>query len=99
MISRLVPGVEGGPEFRAALRSMTRESNDRLLSLVERFAEAFEAGDPFHPDPDEVRAYCESGLARLVHLRNEFVASNIYLLREATAEDGATHPVMAPQVH
>jgi radical SAM superfamily enzyme YgiQ (UPF0313 family) len=99
MISRLVPGVEGGPEFRAALRSMTRESNERLLSLVERFAEAFEAGEPFHPDPDEVRAYCESGLARLVHLRNEFVASNIYLLREATAEDGATHPVMAPQVH
>ena len=39
MICRLVPGVEGAEEFRAALKALTRQSNERLLSLVERFAD------------------------------------------------------------
>jgi hypothetical protein len=46
-----------------------------------------------------VRAYCEANVARLVELRNLFVAENIYLLRDASRVDCSAGPVIAPQVH
>jgi hypothetical protein len=45
-----------------------------------------------------VRIYCEQIESRLISMRNDFVAENIYLLKDASA-NGANRPVMAPQIH
>jgi hypothetical protein len=99
MIRRLVPGVEGVETYRAALKLLTRRSNERLLALVEQFADSFEAGDWVMPDGEETHAYCEASIARLVELRNQFIAENICLLRDATDAGCPAGPVLAPQVH
>jgi radical SAM superfamily enzyme YgiQ (UPF0313 family) len=98
-VCRLVPGVEGIEAYRDALRSLTRESNERLFRLVEESSIAFEAGDRSVLNAGAVRAYCEANVARLVELRNLFVAENIYLLRDASRVDCSAGPVIAPQVH
>lgn len=98
-VRRLVPGVDGITDYSAALRTLTRDSNERLFRLVEDTSLAFEAGDRAPFDPDAVRRYCETSAARLVALRNAFIAHNIYLLRDASRFDAAHGPVMAPQLH
>ena len=99
MICRLVPGVTQVEAYRASLKALTRQSNERLLGLVEHFAQSFAAGESFAPDRDEIRDYCEASVARLVEFRNEFIAENIYLLREAGEAACPSGPVLAPQVH
>jgi anaerobic magnesium-protoporphyrin IX monomethyl ester cyclase len=98
-VCRLVPGVDAIEPYRNALQALTRESNEQLFRLVEESSLAFEAGDRSMPRPDAVRSYCEASLARLVELRNNFIAENIYLLRDASRLDCAAGPVIAPQVH
>ena len=99
-VRRLVPGVEGVAAYAAALNSMARDSNERLFGLVEQVADAFECGDRPDVDADEIRAFCEKNIARLIDMRNGFVADNIYVLRDASLADRAAGgQVMAPQVH
>jgi anaerobic magnesium-protoporphyrin IX monomethyl ester cyclase len=98
-VRRLVSGVEGIEAYRGALRSLTRESNERLFRLVEDSSLAFEAGDRSILDADVVRRYCDGKSTRLIALRNEFIARNIYLLRDACRLDTAGAPIIAPQVH
>jgi anaerobic magnesium-protoporphyrin IX monomethyl ester cyclase len=98
-VRRLVTGVEGVEPYRAALRSLTRDSNERLFRLVEESSTAFEAGDGMMLDPLATRAYCEGNVARLVALRNSFIADNIYLLQDASRLDCTSGPVIAPQLH
>jgi hypothetical protein len=98
-VRRLVPGVEGIAAYRHALQSLTKESNEELFKLVEDSSIAFEAGDR-SVDADAVQRYCEANAARLIALRNRFIADNIYLLRDASQLDAAAAgPVIAPQVH
>jgi len=98
-VRRLVPGVEGVDLYGNSLRSLTGESNESLFRLVEHSSAAFEAGDTATLDPGAVRGYCETNVARLVALRNEFIAQNIYLLRDASSLDPVDGPVIAPQLH
>ena len=98
-VRRLVPGVEGGEPYRRALQSLTKESNEQLFKLVEESSIAFEAGDRSVFDAGAVRHYCEANEARLIELRNSFIADNIYLLRDASLDSAAAGPVIAPQVH
>ena len=70
MICRLVRGVTGVEAYKAHLKALTRQSNERLLGLVEHFAKFFAAGDPSAPDRDEIRDYCETSIGRLVDYRN-----------------------------
>jgi anaerobic magnesium-protoporphyrin IX monomethyl ester cyclase len=98
-VKRLVPGVEGIEEYQMALRVLIRESNDRLLRLVEETSIAFEAGDSSRFNPAGVRDYCEKNVTRLVAMRDSFIAENIYLLRDASSPDCASGPVMSQQIH
>lgn len=98
-VKRLVPGVQGIEAYQTALRSLTRDSNERLLRLVEESSLAFEAGDRSGLDPVGVRNYCERNVTRLVDIRNSFIAENIYQLRDASSLDCTSGPVMAPQIH
>ena len=97
-VRRLVPGIQGIGGYVASLQSLTKESNEQLFQLVQESSFAFERGDRSVLDPGAVRKYCEQIRTRLVSMRNNFVAENIYLLRDAS-QDGANRPVIAPQIH
>jgi radical SAM superfamily enzyme YgiQ (UPF0313 family) len=98
-VRRLVPGIDGGEAYAADLRALTRECNERLFRLVEDSSLAFEQGDRTTLDATAVRRYCEQSLARLVSMRNSFIAQNISLLMDTVSPDCAHGPVMAPQIH
>jgi radical SAM superfamily enzyme YgiQ (UPF0313 family) len=98
-VSRLVRDVEGIEEYRAALRSLTAESNARLFGCVEASLEAFEGGDRSKLDPEPARVYCEASSKRVLDLRNRFMAKNIHLLTETVSADCTSGPVMIPQTH
>jgi hypothetical protein len=70
-----------------------------LFRLVEESSLAFEAGDQAPFNPVAVSDYCEKNVNRLVAMRNSFIAENIYLLRDASNQDCASGPVIAPQIH
>jgi anaerobic magnesium-protoporphyrin IX monomethyl ester cyclase len=63
-ITRLIPGTQGNEAYRAAMRYLTKESNERLFRLVEESSLAFEQGDRSALDPIAVRACCEETRAR-----------------------------------
>ena len=98
-VKRLVPGTTGTGIYTSALRSLTAESNERLFRLVEETSVAFEQGDHTALDPRGARMYCKSEGARLVKLRNSFIADNISLLADSVNADCSSRPVLAPQVH
>jgi len=98
-MERLVPGLEQREAYEAELRALTRESNERLFRLVEASSFAFERGDRSMLDLDASRMYCERTRAKMIRVRNIFVAENIYRLMEPVSQDCASGPVMAPQVH
>jgi hypothetical protein len=96
---RLVPGLEQTEVYGTELRFLIAEINERLFRLVEESSLAFESGDRSPIHPEETKAYVERARARLVRARNHFVAENIYRLMEPVAQDCASGPAMAPQVH
>ncbi len=96
---RLVPGLEQTEVYRAELRSLIAETNERLFRLVEESSLAFERGDRSLIDAGETKACVDRARGRLVHARNKFVAENIYRLMEPVAQDCSSGPVMAPQIH
>ena len=98
-VSRIARGVEGVEEYRDALRMLTAESNDRLLTHVEESLDAFERGDRSKLDPEAGLAFCEEGSRRLLERRNRFIADNIDLLMDTVSADCASGPVMIPQTH
>jgi anaerobic magnesium-protoporphyrin IX monomethyl ester cyclase len=98
-VRRLVPEAQGIAGYRAALMSLTAESNEHLFRLVEESSEAFERGDLVPLDPAAARARQEVIRSRMLKLRNDFVGENVGLLLAATDADAVRGPVMAPQVH
>jgi radical SAM superfamily enzyme YgiQ (UPF0313 family) len=98
-VRRLAPAVWGAEDYRTKLRSLTAESNERLFKLVEESSLAFEQGDRSQLDHVAIKDYCEQGRARLLTVRNNFIAENIDLLMEAVSPNCASGPVIAPQVH
>jgi anaerobic magnesium-protoporphyrin IX monomethyl ester cyclase len=98
-ITRLIPGIQGDLAYRAALQSLTKESNERLFCLVEESSIAFEKGDRSLLDPAPVQAYCEETTARMISLRNNFVSENILLLMDTVSQGCTDGPVLTPQIH
>ena len=98
-VRRLAPDVQGADDYRTSLRTLTAESNERLFRLVEESSLAFEHGDRSRLDSRTVRDYCEKSRARLLDMRNGFIAENMDLLTETVAPDCADGPVMTPQMH
>ena len=98
-IVRLVPTARGSEVYRAALRSLTAESNERLFRLVEETSLAFEAGDRSLLEPESVREYCKRTHARMIDLRNDYVADNLDPLAWTINADCAGGPSLVPQIH
>jgi anaerobic magnesium-protoporphyrin IX monomethyl ester cyclase len=98
-IARLVPAAHGTGSYRAALRGLTAESNERLFRLVEESSLEFERGNRSPLRPEGARAYCEQMRARLEALRNDYVADNLDPLAQVINADCGSGPVLTPQIH
>jgi anaerobic magnesium-protoporphyrin IX monomethyl ester cyclase len=98
-VRRLVSGARGVAAYRAALSSLTAESNEQLFGLVEDSTIAFERGDRSLLDVATARSQTDVIRSRLLSLRNSFVAKNLDALQEAASATSIRGPVMAPQVH
>jgi anaerobic magnesium-protoporphyrin IX monomethyl ester cyclase len=98
-IARLVPTAAGTDSYRAALRALTAESNERLFRMVEESSIAFEQGDHSLLEPECLRAYCERTQARLIDLRNDYIADNLDPLAQVINADCGSGPVLRPQIH
>jgi radical SAM superfamily enzyme YgiQ (UPF0313 family) len=97
---RLVTDVRGTEDYAQALTRLTSESNDLLLGLVEDSSRAFEdSGDDSLLDAAATRATCEDIRARLVSLRDAFVAANVDELLAEVKLGVIRGPIGAPQVH
>ena len=98
-VVRLIPDVQGAETYRANVKSITAESNERLFRLVEESSLSFERSGHLEVNSNDIRDYCENTAEELASLRNEFVATNIKLLAETTNPNHASGPVLTPQIH
>jgi anaerobic magnesium-protoporphyrin IX monomethyl ester cyclase len=96
---RLTPGLRGARAYRKGLMRLTAGANQRLFRLVEETSLAFEQGDRSALEPRRIAAFCERARAKLLDLRNAFVADNLAPLTERINADCSSGPVMRPQVH
>jgi anaerobic magnesium-protoporphyrin IX monomethyl ester cyclase len=98
-VTRLTRGLQGAEEYRKALQSLTKESNERLFQHVEECLDGFEQGDRSKLAVGPARAYCEAGSKQLLALRNSFIERNVQLLVDAVSADCKSGPVLMPQMH
>jgi radical SAM superfamily enzyme YgiQ (UPF0313 family) len=96
---RLTPGLRGARAYRKGLMRLTAGANQRLFRLVEETSLAFEQGDRSALEPRRIAVFCERARAKLLDLRNAFVADNLAPLTERINADCSSGPVMRPQVH
>ena len=98
ILDRLVGGLDGLPEYRTALRSLTATSNSALFSYVERTCLAFKDGDRSELTPSATASIRERLHDELMRLRNGFVLTNSDRLLDAAATTQVTGPILAPQI-
>jgi anaerobic magnesium-protoporphyrin IX monomethyl ester cyclase len=98
-MTRLTRGLQGAEEYRQALVSLTKESNERLFQHVEECLNGFEHGDSSKLVVEPARAYCEAGGKQLLTHRNSFIARNVERLVDEVSADCKSGPVLMPQVH
>jgi len=97
--TRLTPDLHGTGAYRSALAKLTAQANERLFRLVEESSLAFERDDRSLLNPRDISAYCERMQAKLVDLRNVFVAHNLKPLTDRINKDCSSGPVLRPQIH
>jgi anaerobic magnesium-protoporphyrin IX monomethyl ester cyclase len=98
-IHRLAPSTYGREAYRADLRALTAESNERLFQLVEESSVAFEHGDESLLEPRSMNDYCRKMQARLAEMRETFITANLDALVENITTGLSNGPVMLPQIH
>jgi hypothetical protein len=98
-VTRLARGLQGAEEYRQALKSLTKESNERLFQHVEECLTGFEEGDSSKLVVGPAQAYCEAGVQQLLALRNSFIARNVQSLVDEVSADCKSGPVLIPQIH
>lgn len=76
VMKRLFPDAQDMKTYRQALRRATRESNALLIRLVRDVREAHLTGSAHGWSPDDLKQRCEHIQARVVSLRNTFIATN-----------------------
>ena len=76
VMKRLFPDAQGMKTYRQALRRATRESNALLIRMVRDVREAHLTGSAHGWSPDDLKQRCERIQARVVALRNTFIATN-----------------------
>jgi anaerobic magnesium-protoporphyrin IX monomethyl ester cyclase len=89
IMERLFPTLPGLGRYEKTLRKITKESNDRLLQVVEDISYCFSEGRENHWDPIQVEADRVQFLARLLKARDTFVYRHEKIILAALQNDAA----------
>lgn len=87
-IERLFPVLPGMEEYKETLRSITKNSNDLLLKVVEELSYQFSDNIPISWSPEVVEEARECFLEELLRERNAFVYANEKILIDTLQRDG-----------
>jgi len=89
-IERLFPVLPGMEEYKETLRTITKNSNDLLLRVVEDLLRQFSDGVPAHWTPEVVEQAREHFLDELLRERDAFVYANESIFIDTLERDGLT---------
>jgi hypothetical protein len=88
-MQRLFPALPGMPEYADALRGITRESNDFLLSVVEDLSFVYSDGRENRWDPAKLEQRRQQVLDDLLAERDDFIYRHQDTLLTTLRLDGA----------
>ena len=88
ILERLFPPLSDLDRYKQHLRTITRESNDMLFTVVEEMAQAHEQGTRETWSEDKIESQCQAFLHCLLFERNEFVYRHQEMLLQALAIKG-----------
>lgn len=86
-MERLFPALPGMSEYKEKLRSITKASNDFLLTVVEDLSYSFSDGTENKWTPEIVEKYREEFLDELLKTRDGFVYRNEQLILSTLKQD------------
>jgi len=87
-IERLFPVLPGMEDYKETLRSITKNSNDLLLRVVEDLSYQFSDNKPANWMPEIVEQARENFLEQLLRERDAFIYSNEDILLDTLQHDG-----------
>ena len=87
-IERLFPVLPGMEEYKETLRTITKNSNELLLKVVEDLSYQFSDNKPATWNPEEVEQAREHFLEELLRERDAFVYANQEILLDTLQQDG-----------
>jgi len=89
VIKRLFPPLQGLQQCKSKLQSITKESNDTLLTTAEQTCMIFELGSEPRLTVDELDASRARLSSEFLGVRNAFIEANQKILLRALAEKRA----------
>jgi anaerobic magnesium-protoporphyrin IX monomethyl ester cyclase len=95
VMQRLFPALPGMAAYEKRLRKITKESNERLLQVVEDISYSFSEGRENRWDPVEVDNYRVQFLADLLKARDAYVYRHQRILLSALEHDAV--PIVSPE--
>jgi len=95
VMQRLFPALPGMAAYERRLRKITKESNERLLQVVEDISYYFSEGRENQWDPVEVDNYRVQFLADLLKARDAYVYRHQKILLTALEHDAM--PIVSPE--
>lgn len=89
MIRRLFPDLADMETYDATLKTLTRDSNESLFSVVEALADRHEGLAADVPEADDLRAQCARTLEAVISRRDVFIRRHQDTLLESLRADAA----------
>ena len=97
-IERLFPVLPGMEEYKETLRTITKNSNELLLKVVEDLSYQFSNNKPATWNPEEVEQAREHFLEELLRERDAFVYANEEILLDTLQQDGHLTIIDDPEI-
>jgi len=97
-IERLFPVLPGMEEYKETLRTITKNSNELLLKVVEDLSYQFSDNKPATWNPEEVEQAREHFLEELLRERDAFVYANQEILLDTLQLDGHLTIIDDPEI-
>jgi radical SAM superfamily enzyme YgiQ (UPF0313 family) len=90
ILERLFPKLPDMDAYKAALREVTRDSNERLFEVVEEMCEAYATGTSHSLAVRPLQHQCAVYLDRLVSERNNFIGKHQRVLMDVLQQYNST---------
>jgi len=97
-IERLFPVLPRMEEYKETLRTITKNSNELLLKVVEDLSYQFSDNKPATWNPEEVEQAREHFLEELLRERDAFVYANEEILLDTLQQDGHLTIIDDPEI-